>query len=118
MIMTVCEAFDQTVSEAEAEIICLRAWGIPNDVSIFSVEAAGKVYKKYHNSVYIRGTSTTMPAYPSKSAGAYSTHSAALGIFSSLLIIHTGVNVYLLKADYSCFLFCSGADIVLVGGYS
>ena len=41
MIMVMCAAFGLTVSEAETEIMCLRAKGMPESTSIFSVEAAG-----------------------------------------------------------------------------
>ena len=45
VIVTVCEAFGQTVSEAETEIMCLRTREIPDVATTFSVETAGQVYK-------------------------------------------------------------------------
>ena len=53
--MTVCEAFGLTVSEAKAEIMCLRTRGIPDVATTFSVEAAGQVYKQAHDFVYLAG---------------------------------------------------------------
>ena len=50
VIVTVCEAFGLTVSEAKTEIICL-----PNAATTFSVEAAGQVYKQTHDFVYLGG---------------------------------------------------------------
>ena len=55
MIVTVCEAFGLTVSEAKAEIMCLRTRGIPDVATTFSVEAAGQVYKQAHDFVYLAG---------------------------------------------------------------
>ena len=44
VIVVVCAAFGLTVSEAKAEIMCLRAKGMPKSTATFSVEAAGQVY--------------------------------------------------------------------------
>ena len=44
MIVTVCEAFGLTVSEAKTETMCLRTRGIPDAATTFTVEAAGQVY--------------------------------------------------------------------------
>ena len=43
VIVTVCEAFGLTVSEAKTEIMCLRTRGTPDVATAFSVEAAGQV---------------------------------------------------------------------------
>ena len=55
VIVTVCEAFGLTVSEAKTEIMCLRTKGIPDVATTFSVEAAGQVYKQEHDFVYLGG---------------------------------------------------------------
>ena len=55
VIMVVCAAFGLTVSEAETEIICLRAKGMSESTAIFSVEAAGQVYNQTNEVVYIGG---------------------------------------------------------------
>ena len=55
VIVTMCEAFVLTVSEAKTEIMCLRTRGIPDATTTFSVEAAGHVYKQAHDFVYIGG---------------------------------------------------------------
>ena len=44
VIVTVCEAFGLTLSEAKTEIMCLRTRGIPDVATTFSVEAAGLMY--------------------------------------------------------------------------
>ena len=53
MIVVVCAAFGVTVSEAKAEIMCLRAKGMPEFTAIFSVEAAGQVYNQTNEFVYL-----------------------------------------------------------------
>ena len=53
MVVAVCEAFGLTFLEAKAEIMCLRTRGIPDAATIFSVEAAGQVYKQVHDFVYL-----------------------------------------------------------------
>ena len=55
VIVTVCEAFGLTVSEAKTEIMCLRTRGIPDVAATFSVEAPGRVYKQAHDFVYLGG---------------------------------------------------------------
>ena len=44
VIVVVCAVFGLTVSEAETEIMCLRAKRMPESIAIFSVEAAGQVH--------------------------------------------------------------------------
>ena len=51
VIVTVCEAFGLTVSEAKTEIMCLQTRGIPDATTTISVEAAGQVYKQAHDFV-------------------------------------------------------------------
>ena len=79
MIVVVYAAFGLTVSEAKTEIMCLRAKGMPESTAIFSVEAAGQVYKQTNEFVYFAGTSNTMSNCPSRSTGACVTHGAASG---------------------------------------
>ena len=55
VVVVVCAAFGLTVSEAKAEIICLRAKGMPESIATFSVEAAGQVYKQTNEFVYLKG---------------------------------------------------------------
>ena len=55
VVVTACEAFGLTVSEAKTEIMCLRTRGIPDDATTFSVEAAGQAYKQAHDFVYLGG---------------------------------------------------------------
>ena len=55
VIVTVCEAFCLTVSEAKTEIMCLRTRGIPDAATTFSVGTAGQVYKQAHHFVYLGG---------------------------------------------------------------
>ena len=43
------------VSEANTEIMCLRAKGMPESTAIFSVEAAGQVYNQTNEFVYLGG---------------------------------------------------------------
>ena len=43
VIVVVCAAFALTVSEAKIEIMCLRAKGMPESTTIFSVKAADHV---------------------------------------------------------------------------
>ena len=50
-----CAAFGLTVSEAKAEIMCLRTRGMPNATATFSVEAADPVCKQMHEFVYLGG---------------------------------------------------------------
>ena len=51
-----CAAFGLTVSEAKTEITCLRAKGVPESTATFSVEAAGQVYNKTNEFVYLGGS--------------------------------------------------------------
>ena len=51
--MVVCAAFGLTVSEAETEIMCLRAKGMPDTTATFSVDAAGQVYNQTKEFVYL-----------------------------------------------------------------
>ena len=53
--VVVCAAFDLTVSEAKTEIMCLRAKGMPESTSIFSVEEVGQVYNQTNEFVYLGG---------------------------------------------------------------
>ena len=53
VIVVVCAAFGLTVSEANTEIMCLRAEGMPESPAIFSVEAAGQVYNQTNEFVYL-----------------------------------------------------------------
>ena len=55
VIVVVCAAFGLTVSEAKAEIMCLRAKGMPESTATFSVEAAGQVYNQTNEFVYLGG---------------------------------------------------------------
>ena len=55
MIVVVCAAFGLTVSEAKTEIMCLRAKGLPESIATFSVEAAGQMYNKTNQFVYLGG---------------------------------------------------------------
>ena len=55
VIMIVCAAFSLTVSEANTEIMCLRAKGTPESTAIFSVEAGGQVYDQTNEFVYLGG---------------------------------------------------------------
>ena len=54
VIMVVCAAFGSIVSEAKAEIMCLRAKGMPESTATFSVEAADQVYNQTNKFVYLR----------------------------------------------------------------
>ena len=53
VIVVVCAAFGLTVSEAKTEIMCLRAKGMPESTTTFSVEAAGQVYNQTDEIVYL-----------------------------------------------------------------
>ena len=55
VIVVVCAAFGLNVSEAKTDIMCLRAKGMPESTSTFSVEAAGKVYNQTDEFVYLGG---------------------------------------------------------------
>ena len=55
VIVVVCAAFGITVSEANTEIICLRAKGMPESTAIFNVKAAGQVYNQTNEFVYLGG---------------------------------------------------------------
>ena len=55
VIMVVCAAFGLTVSEAKAEIMCLRAKGMPESTATFSVKAAGQVHNQTNELVYLGG---------------------------------------------------------------
>ena len=56
VIVVVCAAFDLTVSEAKTEIMCLRAKGVPESTTTFSVEAADQVYNQTNEFVYLGGS--------------------------------------------------------------
>ena len=43
VIVVLCTAVGLTISEAETEIICLRAKGMPESTATFSADAAGQV---------------------------------------------------------------------------
>ena len=79
VIVVVCAAFGLTVSEAKTKIMCLRAKGMPESTTTFSVQAAGQVYNQTSEFVYLGETSTKIPTCPSRSTGAYTTHGAASG---------------------------------------
>ena len=55
VIVVVCAAFGLTVSEAKAEIMCLRAKGMPESTATFSVEAAGQAYNQTNEFVRLGG---------------------------------------------------------------
>ena len=55
VIEVVCAVFGLTVSEAKTEIICLRAEGMPESTTTFSVEAAGQVYNQTNEFLYLGG---------------------------------------------------------------
>ena len=55
VVVVVCAAFGFTVSETETEIMCLRAKGMPESTTIFSVEAAGQVYDQTNEFVCLGG---------------------------------------------------------------
>ena len=56
VIVVVCAAFGLTVSEARTQIMCLRAKGMPESTTTFSVESAGQVYNQTNEFVYLGGT--------------------------------------------------------------
>ena len=53
VIVAVCTAFGLTASEAMTEIMCLCRKGMPKAIVIFSVEAAGQVYYKNNEFIYL-----------------------------------------------------------------
>ena len=55
VIVVVCAAFGLTVSEANTEIMCLRAKGMPEFTATFSVEAAGEMYNQTNEFVCLGG---------------------------------------------------------------
>ena len=55
VIVVVCAAFGLTVSEAKTEIVCLRAKGMPESTTTFSVEAASQVYNQTNEFVHLGG---------------------------------------------------------------
>ena len=55
VIVVVCAAFGLTVSEAKTEIMCVRAKGMPESTTTFSVEAAGQVYNHTNEFIYLGG---------------------------------------------------------------
>ena len=55
VIVVVYAAFGLTVSEAETEIMFLRAKGMPESTATCNVEAAGQVYNQTHEFVYLGG---------------------------------------------------------------
>ena len=55
VIVVVCAAFGLTISEANTEIMCLRAKVMPESTATFSVEVAGQVYNQTNEFVYLGG---------------------------------------------------------------
>ena len=55
VIVVVCAVFGLAVSEAKTEIMCLRAKGMPESTSTFSVEAAGQMDNQMNEFVYLGG---------------------------------------------------------------
>ena len=55
VIVVTCAAFGLTVLETKTETMCLRAKGIPESTTTFSVEAAGQVYNQTNEFVYLGG---------------------------------------------------------------
>ena len=55
VIVVVCVAFGLAVSEAKTEITCLRTKVVPESIATFGVEAAGQVYNKTNDFVYLGG---------------------------------------------------------------
>ena len=55
VIVVVCAAFGLTVAEAETEIMCSRAKGMPESTATLSVDAAGQVYSQTNEFVYLGG---------------------------------------------------------------
>ena len=55
VIVVACAAFRLTVWEAKTEIMCLRAKGMLESTTIFSVKAAGQVYSQTNEFVYLGG---------------------------------------------------------------
>ena len=55
VIVVVCAPSGLAVSEAKTEMMCLRAKGMPESTTIFSVEAAGQVYSQTNEFVYLGG---------------------------------------------------------------
>ena len=53
--VVVCAAVGLNVLEDKIEIMCLRTKGISEFTAIFSVEAAGQVYNKINELVYLGG---------------------------------------------------------------
>ena len=68
------------VSESNIEIMCLSKQGIPAAITIYSGDGEVQVYNQTNELEYLGGgRPTTMPICPSRSTGAYVTHSAASG---------------------------------------
>ena len=55
LIVVVCAAFGLTVSKAKTEIMCLRAKGMPESTTTFSVEVLDQVYNPTNEFVYLGG---------------------------------------------------------------
>ena len=55
VVLVVSAAFGFTVSEANTEIMSLRAKGMLEITTTFSVEAAGEVYNQTNEFVYLGG---------------------------------------------------------------
>ena len=55
VIVVVCVVFGLTISEVKTEITCLHANGMPEPTVIFSVEAAGQVYRQTKEFVCLGG---------------------------------------------------------------
>ena len=109
VIVVVCAAFGLTVWEANTEIMCLRAKGMPESNAIFSVEAVGQVYNQTNEFVYLRGSSTTMSTCPSRSTGAYATHGAASG---STLSNCTTDRALPSSSKSGCYELCTRENVV------
>ena len=54
-IVIVCASFDLTVSEAKTETMCLRAKGMLDSTTLFSVQASGQVNNQTNEFVYFGG---------------------------------------------------------------
>ena len=68
VIVVVCAAFGLTVSEAKTEIMCSRVKETPESIATFSVEAAGQVYNKTNEFVYLGGKPQCRPVHRGRPA--------------------------------------------------
>ena len=55
VIVVGCAVFDLTVSEAKADIMCLRTKEMPEPAATFTVEVAGQVYNQTNEFIYLGG---------------------------------------------------------------